>query len=256
MLPSSIAAKRPIAFTLLELLATVAIISVLAALLLPSVRSMVGKAQASQCAANLRAIGAGILSYTADENGNLPFGKDERTAAKIPWSSGGVIGKYVGFPDASDGKMVAAGRVFVCPSQPRGNSADGQNHGGYMANVYLMPILKTDTDSQVRLASVLFPAKTVLLSEGYSSSLVWKMDTWNQFVQGGSGGRLRHGPNPPNDVSKAKKGDAMNLLYVDGHVELWQLPRDPKDGDYMLWPRLSADPLMGTDRYALPQGSP
>lgn len=244
------------AFTLIELIIAVTVVCMLAALLLPSLRSMTGKAQSAKCANNLRAIGAGILSYAADEDGSLPYGKDELTQNKIPWSSGDVIGKYVGYPNASDGKMVSTGKVFVCPAQPKGDAPDGQNRGGYMANIYVMPIRKTDTDTQVRLASINYHSKTVLLSEGYCASVVWKMDTWTQFVQGGTAGRLRHGLNPPKDVAKAKKGDAMNMLYVDGHVELWALPRDPQDGEYMLYPRTGSNPLMGMDRYALPHGAP
>ena len=256
MLPPKSYAKG---FTLIELLSTVLIIAVLAALVYPAIRGTIGKANQAKCANNLRVLGGGIQAYTAENDGRLPFGKDERFRPLLPsWSSGEYIGRYVGCPDSGAGSMIARGKVFICPSQPvkSASGVDEQNAGSYMANIYLMPIRYTDADEAVRLASVVYPARTVLLSEGYTASLAWKMDTWSQFVNNGFGGRLRHGPHPPTDVSKSKKGDAMNILFVDGHVEMWALPRDPQPSDYMLFPRASVNPLMGPNTYALPRGDP
>src|SRR5436309_2423824 len=61
-------------FTLLELLVVVAIISVLAALLLPVLALAKEKAQKVACLSNLRQVGLAIQCYAADNGGKIPYG--------------------------------------------------------------------------------------------------------------------------------------------------------------------------------------
>ena len=61
-----------IAFTLIELLATVAIIAVLAILILPAFKKMVTSAQGSSCANNLRQIGVLTGIYAIDHDDQFP----------------------------------------------------------------------------------------------------------------------------------------------------------------------------------------
>ena len=59
------------AFTLVELLVSVAIIAVLLALLLPSLKGAKDRAKAVECMSNLRQISVAVQSYLGDYNGNF-----------------------------------------------------------------------------------------------------------------------------------------------------------------------------------------
>ena len=61
-------------FTLLELLVVVAIISILAALLLPALALAKEKAQKVACLSNLRQVGLAIQCYASDSSGKIPYG--------------------------------------------------------------------------------------------------------------------------------------------------------------------------------------
>jgi prepilin-type N-terminal cleavage/methylation domain-containing protein len=62
------------AFTLIELLAVVAIIAILTALLLPALTSAKSQAQRIACVSNLRQIGLAIHTYASDNSGRIPYG--------------------------------------------------------------------------------------------------------------------------------------------------------------------------------------
>ena len=59
-------------FTLIELLVVVAIISILAAILLPALERAKANAQRGACISNLRQLGTAILMYAHDNNGLMP----------------------------------------------------------------------------------------------------------------------------------------------------------------------------------------
>lgn len=59
------------AFTLVEMLVTLAIIAILAALLFPAVQAMMGAADNTRCVSNLRTIGRQSLLFFQERNGNL-----------------------------------------------------------------------------------------------------------------------------------------------------------------------------------------
>ncbi len=63
---------RRFGFTIIELLVVVSIITILASLLLPSMRRMQETARSTSCLSNLRQIGAAVAAFVGDNNGSMP----------------------------------------------------------------------------------------------------------------------------------------------------------------------------------------
>jgi len=96
------------AFSLLEILVTLAIVAILVAIVFPAFQSLRGRAESAQCLANLRNIGVGLNSYLSEHGMILP----EMAAARadrredVPVIDS-VLAPYVEDP-----------RVFGCPADP------------------------------------------------------------------------------------------------------------------------------------------
>ena len=143
-----------IAFTLIELLVVVAIISVLAALLLPALGSAREKAYRGVCANNLRQVGMATISYAGDNNEALPRqgknnfmlnGQVSPAFDTVPnyWPTTGENDFWIVYRDYLSGKLnittnfagsFAVGlqwkqmsSVLKCPSFRGSYSANGQN---------------------------------------------------------------------------------------------------------------------------------
>jgi len=101
-------------FTLIELLVVVAIISILAALLLPALQKAKAQAQKAVCANNLRQLFIGMMAYAGDFDGWGPPGLNSARASiwltdhsgnSFSWFVRPVIDSY--FPQPN---------LFLCPS--------------------------------------------------------------------------------------------------------------------------------------------
>jgi prepilin-type N-terminal cleavage/methylation domain-containing protein/prepilin-type processing-associated H-X9-DG protein len=95
------------AFTLLELLAVITIVGLLSSLAFVGGRKLVQKSRASQCMANLRNIGVGLISWTGERDGRLPAWETGRNSRDedLPVMENELL-DYVGGDE----------RVFHCPA--------------------------------------------------------------------------------------------------------------------------------------------
>ena len=115
--------KQRSAFTLIELLVVIAIISILAALLVPAVRSALERARQTACASNLRQLGLAAHAYAYDHDGLLPY---LAYSSSIRWWT--KLGPYVGsekygqipYTGTETNLTVSTPLVWSCPSS-RGN---------------------------------------------------------------------------------------------------------------------------------------
>lgn len=239
--------QRSAGFTLLELLAVIFIIVIVAAILLPSMNRTGDRADNVRCGSNLRQIGQAILLYSNENKGAYPrttyvpgapltFSEDssDGSTARDPFGSKGLPGKV------PDNDVVAAmfllirtqditSEVFVCPSSNAEKDVYGTAAGASAAN-------KTSfTNWRKHLSYSLanpYPTEAAVKA-GYR----WDSTLGAEFavaadVNPGVGNGWD--ATLPTEVSGAKEmrkanspnhqGAGQNVLYGDGHVEFQQNP--------------------------------
>lgn len=106
------------AFTLLELLVVVAIISLLAALAIPVARDYQEKARSASCVTNLRSLGSALNLYLAENNGVLPTLRLARESLR----------EDVPVIDNTLDRYASSTQVFACPSDHRFAAATGTSY--------------------------------------------------------------------------------------------------------------------------------
>lgn len=183
--------SRRSAFTLVELLAVIAIVGVLATLVFAVLGSARTKANQAKCSANLRAIGSAMNQFAADYKGYYPA---------VTYNTGHLNGRvnpnkshwwielkpYIG----SDIKTVGGieGNPFaICPGGLTGMNG------------------KFDYYFQTPRVSIGQPAKTILAGDSRAHVLsVWIGDPTGETFE---------------NSDPQRHGGQANYLFVDGHVE-------------------------------------
>jgi prepilin-type N-terminal cleavage/methylation domain-containing protein/prepilin-type processing-associated H-X9-DG protein len=178
-------------FSLVELLAVVAIIGVLAALILITLGPMRDNARKAKCSANLRSIGSAFNQFAADYRGYYPA---------VTYNTGHTDGRvnpnkshwwvelkpYIGVDIKTIGGI--EGSAFaICPDGLTGMNA------------------KMDYYFQTPRVTIGRPSKTILAGDSKSHALsVWTGDPTGEKFESSDPERHRL---------------RANYLFVDGHVE-------------------------------------
>ncbi len=90
-------------FSLMETLAVVAIISVLAALLFPVIAASKSSAKSTTCLSNLRQVNTSTLLYTSESDDRLPWGVSKITQrTSFPYETNLTESEIAGIPAISD----------------------------------------------------------------------------------------------------------------------------------------------------------
>lgn len=220
-------------FTLVELLVTMAIISILAALGIQVAMNSMEGARSMKCASNLREIGKATLLYASEHDGQLPASAatDPVTGAVNVFST--ILSPYIPYPSGT------ADSVWFCPSAEGSRewnntqpdySPDEQDVALVKAGVLARQAWGTDIPN-VRLSSLSAPAGIILFADAFNGNV--KRGTSEYLVRdlGGAsyfGSALPStGLAPRHSYSANPVGGRFNAVFCDGHVETfdWNDPR-------------------------------
>ena len=182
-------------FTLIELLLVLGILTMLLAMMLPSLRSARERAQDVACMSNLRQVAMGLTMY-ADEQGKLP--------QRYNWAD---PDHRWGYDDHLLREGMAAEGVFVCPRHPESRYAEPTHSApSYGMNWYYdnMPLAVVDRTDIILVADTYGP--------GGEGSHRADRDSWD-----GTGyGAL--------DIDRHNRGGrgerASGYAFFDTHVEM------------------------------------
>lgn len=224
------------AFTLIELMVVISVISVLGALLLPAVSKAKGRARSVSCLSTLRQIGLAMHMYAdADPRGYLPL--DARATNSPAWIDSLV--PHVGDLDA----------IRTCPSDPLSAKRKLWKRTSYVLNQYTStvaeaaPQFQADLSAPARVSDpdgveyLLHPATPKLAAFPRPSATIIVFEASNLGTRlpdglDASSGRPIHDdrthpdtwglgwPHVLADIDPYRHGQAANYLYADGHGSL------------------------------------
>jgi prepilin-type N-terminal cleavage/methylation domain-containing protein/prepilin-type processing-associated H-X9-DG protein len=253
--PGVRAAKRPAgararrAFTLIELLVVVAIIAILAAMLMPSLKGARDRAKAVHCMNNLKQIGIAAGAYATENNG-YPMGNLEAGPGMKNWAPLDYLAK-LGYVSTNRFRHPIAGvitavEVFRCPSLEAtypGKLYDQNmsNLGQFYCNYATSGLTGYRTDSgwlgyrstffgPYRIEEISNPAQCVLAGDCRvdvtTSAWSYSPAEASAFVHYGNSSTFRSGVFAQHFAysggSRTWRGRTThggpNLLFFDGHV--------------------------------------
>ena len=200
------------AFTLIELLVVVAIISILAALLLPALRRAKEQSKRAVCANNLHQIALAFTMYAQDNNNTFPTAWQGQT---IRWLYS--MDTYAANALVAYGLSDAVNKVWHCPSA--GLPAGYGNACCPNATVYYMIdyMVQTQLKGSAYYNGTLSPTKVSdPLGPLVADNIVWLSGSgWTTWM-------TCHftGNQDPNTTSShlAYGVDGYNQAFSDGHV--------------------------------------
>lgn len=202
------------AFTLMELLAVIGVITIIGALLFPVFASIAERKNTVTCISNMRQITSAIFQYCADHDGRLPAVWETPYTEESHWAS--RLGVY--FSESQTNKCV--GRDYLqCPTQHAENKSKNKGERMTYGTFYTggpsftsAPLFALRQESG-RLAR--FRPSTILVGEAagiiYSPS-VWKLDSDDGVSSS------KH-PEPYN-YAKFPHNNCMTCGFADGSVRL------------------------------------
>ena len=227
--------RRRTAFTLIEILVSVAIIALLISILLPSLARAREQARGSVCLSNLKQVGTGLTLYLADSKGRYPMHsslKSQTTALGRPRTR---------WPDSLN-RLMRSEAVYDCPdlsdtqrldfSKPWAHNPD-RTYGGYGYNFQYLGNARHWPDGSAgsgtprdwarpfhaQAGRIRHPAATLAVADTRGSR---KGDPDRRFGEGGAGVYVIDPPLGSYDLgskgSRKNKGDRdrRNLWYEGG----------------------------------------
>lgn len=247
--------RRNNAFTLMELLIVIAIIALLAALLVPSLKAVREKGRMASCTSNLRQIGAAFSLFYGDHEGKMlmhyfpgvcPESAQTTQVGHWRWQFGG----YDANPQAAALRPLNAyipynSKVWLCPSDPNnatlymkartGRSYFGQDGSSYYYND--LSVIVNIGSYPPAISRLRLPTQTIQVSECAAFNLGdGENDSWRTSKPRWSF-HERGGLIPlPGGATSTNAFQASNFaLMYDGHVEYLLMNSYEKRREHIDW---------------------
>ena len=213
------AAEKPCGFTLIEMLVTIAIISILSSILFPVFARARENARRASCLSNMKQLALAVLMYTQDNDGKLveyTFNISATNPAPNGCTTSGCYGQMDPIRP-----YVKNTQIFYCPDAPRFTNTTPNayaTHYGFPAVIGTSVICAIPyniaTPVTTALDSVPYPSHTCLLGETYfPSGTSYTASGWGFPVFYAITGTAL--PYPLED----RHMEGANYAYMDGHVK-------------------------------------
>lgn len=190
-------------FTIIELLVVISIITILAALLMPALKSAREKTKQIACISNLKQIGTGLASYATDYNDFLPViirsdGSIKDCDTAYLRASSAYSG-WIGYGALYDLDYIGNGRILYCPADK--NRVYGQTNS---------------------LGSSYSASTNLVSSYLYRANCEWAHCNPYRQTQKAQWGWLIGVDNFTSSPQKLVHPGSVNILYADMHVKIWK----------------------------------
>jgi prepilin-type N-terminal cleavage/methylation domain-containing protein/prepilin-type processing-associated H-X9-DG protein len=182
------------AFTLIELLAVLAIVGVLTTLAYAGVGAVIGKGHTTRCLANMRQVGTAIQMFGIENGGRLP---SVEHGQQVSWTN--TLAAYLG-----------TNFISRCPALREYPSQMQVTYG------WNDMLVETNTYEGIQLSRVTQPSATMVLAEKQPGGNLW--DHFHFGISLHSRGRISMAAFE-GGVNTTAHGSKANYLFLDGHVE-------------------------------------
>lgn len=217
------------AFTLVELLITVVIISLLAVLLLGSGKYLISKALSASCLSNLRGLHTSIMDYAADNGGCLPYATD-RVNANSSWGTVLIAGGYLSAIPKGNISWKQIKNPLFDPGSRSSRDDKTSLRGHYGINSDLVgssQLPPKTTPAQTRIASIDNPSKKILLfCAGFYDlklgNVTAPMATSNYLPGATINANVPWSEEYRVDAVEGRHGKTVHVLFLGGNVEAWR----------------------------------
>jgi len=221
-------------FTLLEILVTIAVISVLVSLLAPSLRSARDRVNTVKCMSNMHQVGLAQGMYGNDFKIYVPVRLDLGASNQFWWVT---IGRYLSTPNANmnpdGGSATNISYVLQCPSAKlksiHGAACSYTMLWRTTVNVFTVPYefpLKSRSSELVLMMDCgqwsLVPTSTMY---GWSLFTVGTLDGYSVYDPATANDPVAVGLDEDSPAGRSEprwrhnNDSSLNCLFVDGHVK-------------------------------------